>query len=68
MTSSVKFAIKKRIDYEKEVGFLLSGGLDSSSLIAYSYKHLEKINTFSVVFEDQKYNEENYQKIGRAHV
>ena len=42
-----------------EVGSFLSGGLDSS-LVTAVMQNQSKVKTFSVVFEDLKYNEKFY--------
>jgi len=45
------------------VGSFLSGGIDSSLVTAILQKHnKEKINTFTIGFEDEKYNEAHYAK------
>jgi asparagine synthase (glutamine-hydrolysing) len=41
-------AVKKRLMSEKKIGFLLSGGLDSSLIAAIGAKYLGKIDTFSI--------------------
>ena len=46
------------------VGIFLSGGIDSSCLTALaSQKHDEPLRTISIVFDEQGYSEETYQKI-----
>lgn len=54
-------SIKKRLS-RRAHGFLLSGGIDSSSIIAYASKQEEDLNTYSVSFEDAKHDETNYQE------
>lgn len=45
-------AVVKRLDSDAEMGFLLSGGLDSSLVCAIASKHLnKKIKTFSIGME-----------------
>lgn len=47
-------AIKKRVlASDKEIGILLSGGLDSSLIVALAKKYNENIKTFSIGFEDE---------------
>ncbi len=46
------------------IGNYLSGGIDSSAVVALMRKATTaNINTFSVVFNDEKYSEERYAKI-----
>ena len=46
-------AVQKRVqNSDKEVGCLLSGGLDSSIVAAIAARFIPKIKTFSIGFED----------------
>jgi len=65
-------AVVKRLQSDAEVGFLLSGGLDSSLVCAIAAKHLKKpIRTFSIGMSDDaidsKYAEEVAKFIGAKH-
>jgi len=55
-------SIIQRLDSDKNVGFLISGGFDSCSVLAVASKFLKDINSYSVIFEGD-YNEEKYQQI-----
>ena len=46
----LKESVKKRLMAEREIGCLLSGGLDSSLIAALvsKYYSVEKLNTFSI--------------------
>jgi asparagine synthase (glutamine-hydrolysing) len=56
-------AIKKQMVSDVPLGAFLSGGIDSSSVVAYmSQASVEPIQTFSVGFEDTTYNELPYSR------
>ena len=51
-------SVKTRLRSDVETAFLLSGGIDSSSLVSIASNFLgRKINTFSLVDTDDRYNE-----------
>ncbi len=57
-------SVRRRLIADVPIGVLLSGGLDSSTLVALMSKHTsERIHTYSVGFEDQSFNELPYAKI-----
>ncbi len=65
-------AVIKRLQSDAEIGFLLSGGLDSSLVCSIAAKHLKKpIRTFSIGMPhdaiDSKYAEEVARFIGAHH-
>jgi asparagine synthase (glutamine-hydrolysing) len=56
-------AISLRMISDVPIGVFLSGGLDSSLVVSMlSKKHNKQINTFTIGFEDQDYNEAKYAK------
>ena len=64
--------VEKRLDADAPVGFLLSGGLDSSLVCAIAQSRLEKpIRTFSIGMDtdaiDLKYARQVAEYIGSAH-
>jgi asparagine synthase (glutamine-hydrolysing) len=44
------------------VGVFLSGGIDSSSLVAIMYRNGVRANTFSLVFREEEFNEAQYSR------
>jgi asparagine synthase (glutamine-hydrolysing) len=56
-------AIAKRLTGERTIGAFLSGGIDSSLVVAYLSKMLENpVETFSVSFDETKFDESLYAK------
>ena len=43
-----------------DIAYFLSGGIDSTSIIESVRKEENKINTFSVIYDDKKYDEREY--------
>jgi len=57
-------AVKRQLVADVPVGVLLSGGMDSSTLVALMQRHTsESIHTYSVGFEDSSFNELPYARI-----
>ena len=57
-------SISKRLDSDVPLGAFLSGGVDSSVISYYASKNKNnRLNTFSVGFDDASYNELPYAKI-----
>ncbi len=57
-------SLKLQLRADVQIGYYLSGGLDSASVVALSQKlGSSNIKTFSVAFEDDEYDESSYQKI-----
>lgn len=61
--SEIKRAVKSHLVSDVPVGALLSGGLDSSIVVAIMSKYSsEKINTFNIGFDDERFDESSYAK------
>jgi asparagine synthase (glutamine-hydrolysing) len=57
-------SVKRRLIADVPIGVMLSGGLDSSVLVALMHRHTsEPIHTYSVGFEDESFNELPYARI-----
>jgi asparagine synthase (glutamine-hydrolysing) len=61
-------SISRRLNNHGQVGILLSGGLDSSGNVALAAECTnQKLNTFSVGFDDPAFDERPYAKIVAQH-
>ena len=57
-------AVKRQLIADVPIGVLLSGGLDSSTIVALMHRHTsEPIRTYSVGFDDPSFNELPYARI-----
>ena len=61
-------AVKKQLIADVPVGMMLSGGVDSSLIVATASKYFDKLNTFTVTFPDlQKYDESKHAQLIAKH-
>ena len=61
-------AVKKQLIADVPVGLMLSGGVDSSLIVATASKYFDKLNTFTVTFPDlQKYDESKHAQLIAKH-
>ena len=56
-------AVKMQLISDVPLGAFLSGGLDSSILVAIMSKYVKNLNTFSIRFDRDDFNESKYAKI-----
>ena len=60
----IEEATKIRLISDVPVGAFLSGGIDSSAVVAYASKHSrEKLKTFSIRFNESDYDESSYARL-----
>ena len=60
----VRDAVRKRLVSDVPLGALLSGGIDSSIVVAMmAQASTEPVRTFSVGFEDRRYDERRYARL-----
>jgi len=56
-------SVKLRMVSDVPLGAFLSGGVDSSAIVALMSKYTNKVKTFSVGFKEKKYDESDYAEI-----
>jgi asparagine synthase (glutamine-hydrolysing) len=59
----VRRSIRDQMVSDVPVGFFLSGGLDSSTIVAESSKFSDKINTYSIGFDVFSHNETQFAEL-----
>jgi asparagine synthase (glutamine-hydrolysing) len=56
-------AVARRLEADVPVGIFLSGGIDSSAILALAARHRKRIPTFSVAFEEPSFDESRYARL-----
>jgi asparagine synthase (glutamine-hydrolysing) len=60
-------AVKEQLVSDVPLGFFLSGGLDSSTVVAEASKLATHVNTYSIGFGDKKHDENHYARLVAGH-
>jgi len=62
-------SVECRLESDVPIGVLLSGGIDSSAIVALAARArpAEKIRTFSIAFEDESFDESGYARFVGNH-
>jgi asparagine synthase (glutamine-hydrolysing) len=63
LSVSLRDAVSSQLTSERPLGMYLSGGVDSTLVAAFaSQSYSKKINTFSIGFENEEYDESGYAR------
>ncbi|MDA3820198.1 MAG: asparagine synthase (glutamine-hydrolyzing) [Candidatus Delongbacteria bacterium] len=69
LTELIDDSVESRLISDVPFGSLLSGGIDSSLVTAFAQKHTKgKLNTFSIGFKENEYNEAEYARKVAQHL
>jgi asparagine synthase (glutamine-hydrolysing) len=61
-------SVRQRMVADVPVGLFLSGGLDSTTVGYYMARHSADVESFSIGFEDRRYDESRYAELAARHL
>ncbi|MCB9433786.1 MAG: asparagine synthase (glutamine-hydrolyzing) [Ardenticatenaceae bacterium] len=64
----LEHAVSTQLVSDVPLGAFLSGGIDSTAIVALMRKKTELVKTFSVVFSEDAYDERAYARIAARHI
>ena len=68
-TALLESAVKKRLLADVPLGAFLSGGIDSSSIVALMQRHMrDPVRTFCLAFQEESWGEQHYAALAAQHV
>lgn len=69
LESCIDKSVQRRmLTSDVEVGSFLSGGVDSSAVVAFASRYKEKLKTFTIKFDEREFDESEYaQKVARQY-
>ncbi|MFH1590539.1 MAG: asparagine synthase (glutamine-hydrolyzing) [archaeon] len=62
LENQLEQSVKKRLISDVPIGAFLSGGVDSSAIVAFMSKFTDKVKTFSIGFDEKDYDETKYAR------
>ncbi|MGA4639908.1 asparagine synthase (glutamine-hydrolyzing) [Stutzerimonas stutzeri] len=60
-------SVKEQLVADVPIGFFLSGGIDSSAVVAIAAKIHSDVNAYTIGFEDKAHDETEYAKLAACH-
>ncbi len=67
LRSLIKESVREQLVADVPLGCFLSGGMDSSTIVAEAVQSKKNIETFSIGFSDEKYSETSYAELVARH-